>query len=72
MRICTVIVDDIPVRTLATDSFDKNSFICFLHGWGDSADRWVPFLALAEDAGYGAAAFDWPGFGRTPRPAEAW
>lgn len=72
MRICTVIVGDIPVRTLATDSFRRDSLICYLHGWGDSADRWIPYLALAESAGYGAVAIDWPGFGRTPRPTEAW
>jgi pimeloyl-ACP methyl ester carboxylesterase len=72
MRICTVIVDERPIRVLATDSFRKDSLVCFLHGWGDSADTFAPLLALAESSGYGAVTFDWPGFGSSPRPVDTW
>jgi pimeloyl-ACP methyl ester carboxylesterase len=39
--------------------------VIFIHGFGQSADYWTPWMQLLGDCGVHAIAFDLPGFGRS-------
>ena len=46
--------------------------VLILHGWGASIEAVCPIMNCMAGLGYEAIALDFPGFGETPEPLEAW
>ena len=46
--------------------------VLILHGWGASIEAVRPIMNCMAGLGYEAIALDFPGFGETPEPLEAW
>lgn len=46
--------------------------VLILHGWGASIEAVRPIMNCMAGLGYEAIALDFPGFGETPEPPEAW
>lgn len=60
----------LPVR-IRTAGNPGGKPLLFLHGWGCSADT-MAGLARSMGAGFYVLLPDFPGFGKTPEPPEAW
>jgi len=46
--------------------------ILVLHGWGGSSDSWIRVQEILANQGYKVIAPDFPGFGKSKTPFEAW
>ncbi len=46
--------------------------VLILHGWGASIEAVRPIMNCMAQLGYEAIAIDFPGFGETREPSEAW
>jgi pimeloyl-ACP methyl ester carboxylesterase len=63
------VADDIAVRRLVVRPATPKATVLLLHGFPETIHAWQGVSAeLASD--YEVHAFDWPGFGQSPRPAD--
>jgi pimeloyl-ACP methyl ester carboxylesterase len=46
--------------------------VLILHGWGGSSDSWVQVQKILAKNGYRTIAPDFPGFGKSVTPPQAW
>jgi len=46
--------------------------ILILHGWGGSSDSWIKVIEMLADKGYKVICPDFPGFGKSHTPIDAW
>ncbi|OGZ17939.1 MAG: hypothetical protein A2Z78_01905 [Candidatus Nealsonbacteria bacterium RBG_13_36_15] len=50
----------------------KGQPILVLHGWGGSSDSWAKVQKILADKGFSVIVPDFPGFGKSKCPKEAW
>lgn len=53
-------------------NFKEKATVLILHGWGGSSDSWVAVQNKLTRKGYKVIAPDFPGFGKSMTPPEAW
>lgn len=46
--------------------------LLILHGWGGSSDSWIRVQEILAKEGYKVISLDFPGFGKSKTPPEAW
>jgi len=46
--------------------------VLILHGWGGSSDSWIKIQEILSEKGYKIICPDFPGFGKSKTPNEAW
>lgn len=63
-------IQGLPLRTLQTGQGEKA--LLFLHGWGCNAATMESLATDSIKAAYCCIFMDFPGFGKTPAPPEAW
>ena len=50
----------------------KGSCVLILHGWGGTSDSWARVQKILAKQGYRVIVPDFPGFGKSKTPPEAW
>lgn len=70
--ISTVTVKGLPIRHVVVGAANDGPTILMLHGWGASLDLILPIARPLARLGYRIFALDFPGFGQSPPPPQAW
>jgi pimeloyl-ACP methyl ester carboxylesterase len=71
-QISTIIVKGLPIRHVVVGTANDGPTIVMLHGWGASLDLILPIARPLARLGYRIFALDFPGFGQSPPPPQAW
>lgn len=65
-------VKNLKTRYVISGDTKSEKVVLILHGWGSSLESWREFLELPENNFACFIFFEFPGFGLTESPKEAW
>ena len=72
MKVYQAKVKDLKTRYVISGDPQSQKVVLILHGWGSSLDSWKDFIQLPENNFACFIFFEFPGFGLTQEPANAW
>ncbi len=72
MKVYQTKIQGLKTRYVLAGNTNSDKVVLILHGWGSSLDSWEPFLELVSNNFACFIFFEFPGFGCTQEPAEAW
>jgi pimeloyl-ACP methyl ester carboxylesterase len=70
--ITSITVKGLTIRHAVVGADNDGPIVVLLHGWGANLDLMLPLARPLARLGYRVFTLDFPGFGQSPLPSQAW